>query len=450
MGEHHRNILIVDDDPGQRSLLAALLERRGYHILMADNAQVALEIFRSKPVHMIISDVRMPGMSGLDMLREIRDQSPDVPVLMVTAYPEIRDAVNSIRDGAVNYLEKPIDLEELQRLIEQTLISGQTPDDESGPDAEEKLPSGVVAMSAAMRSVFRDAAVVAPTDTRILITGESGTGKEVIADFIHAHSARAEGPLVKINCAAFPETLLESELFGHEKGAFTGAAQQRIGRFEEASGGAMFLDEIGEMPLPLQAKLLRVIQDGAFQRLGSNRTIMTNARILAATNRNLEQEVKEKRFREDLLFRLNVFEIYVPPLRERADDIVPLANAFAAKYSNGRFRFSAETISCLTLYDWPGNVRELANAMERACLISRGGIILPEHLPKRVNAAVMELKHEADGVKRSRMEDVERSVILQTLQQNNHNRSETARQLGISRRTLQYKLQHYKEQGFDV
>src|SRR5262249_17489483 len=239
-----------------------------------------------------------------------------------------------------------------------------------------------------LQAVFHDASLIAPSESRVLITGESGVGKEVLAEVIHAWSARASDPMVKVNCAAIPETLLESELFGHERGAFTGSVAQRIGRFEHANGGSIFLDEIGDMSPPLQAKLLRVTQDGLFNRIGSNKELHTNARIIAATNRNLEEEVKAGRFREDLFYRLNVVELNIPPLRERPEDILALANAFIEEYTHGKARFSSSVASCLTGYPWPGNVRELHNAMERAALLSGGELIMPEHLPSKVRAAV--------------------------------------------------------------
>src|SRR5262249_51300746 len=282
---------------------------------------------------------------------------------------DVRDAVAAMRDGAVNYLAKPIDLDELLLSVQQaTGISESVPlkYDENRP-----LPAHIVARSPLMQAVFRDASLIAPSDTRVLITGESGVGKEVVADVIHAWGSRSAGPLVKVNCAAIPETLLESELFGHEKGAFTGAHAQRIGRFEEADKGTIFLDEIAEMSPQLQAKLLRVTQDGRFQRIGSNREIRTNTRILAASNRNLDEEVKAGRFREDLFYRLNVVELNVPPLRERREDILPLASLFIAEFAKGRARFSDTVAACLQGYAWPGNVRELRNAMERAVLLSR-------------------------------------------------------------------------------
>jgi DNA-binding NtrC family response regulator len=303
-----------------------------------------------------------------------------------------------------------------------------------------------------MRSVFHDAALVAPSDSRVLITGESGVGKEVVADVIHAWSKRANGPLVKINCAAIPENLLESELFGHEKGAFTGAMQQRIGRFEEAIDGTIFLDEIGEMSPALQAKLLRITQDGCFRRVGSNKDLETNARILAATNRDLEQEIEAGKFREDLFYRLNVLELNIPPLRERPEDILPLANVFLAEFAPGKARLSGATNACLRTYSWPGNVRELRNAMERAALVSRGEVILPEHLPNRVRAGAnpAETGPPALASSSGHLAEIERVAILEALRKHDYNRTATARALAISRRALTYKLQRMRELGLPV
>src|SRR5689334_6981423 len=287
-------ILIVDDDPGQRSLLDSFLRTQGFETLVVDSGERALEALRSQPVNMMISDVRMPGMTGLETLRRARQEHAVLPVLLVTAYADIRDAVGAMRDGALNYLAKPIDLDELLATVRQaTGLSKSAPLKFS---ADKQLPAQVVARSPLMQAVFHDASLIAPSESRVLLTGESGVGKEVLAEVIHTWSARATGPMVKVNCAAIPETLLESELFGHEKGAFTGATAQRIGRFEMANGGTIFLDEIGDMSPHLQAKLLRVTQDGLFNRVGSNRELHTNARILAATNRLLEEEVKSGRF----------------------------------------------------------------------------------------------------------------------------------------------------------
>jgi DNA-binding NtrC family response regulator len=440
-------ILIVDDDPGQRSLLNSFLDRQGFETVTADSGQRALETLRTGKFDMMISDVRMPGLSGLETLRLARKEHATLPVLLVTAFTDVRDAVAAMRDGAVNYLAKPIDLDELLASVRQAVgIS------ESAPlhlDREQPLPDFVVARSPLMQAVFRDASLIAPSETRVLITGESGVGKEIVADVIHAWSPRAAGPLVKVNCAAIPETLLESELFGHEKGSFTGAHAQRLGRFEQANAGTILLDEIAEMSPPLQAKLLRVTQDGCFQRVGSNREIHTNARILAASNRVLEDEVKAGRFREDLFYRLNVVELNVPPLRERREDILPLAGRFIEEFTKGRARFSDTVSACLERYPWPGNVRELRNAMERAVLLSRSELILPEHLPTRVRDAA-DKPATAEAGDLERLEEIERQAIMQALRLHKSNRTETAKSLGISRRALIYKLQRFRELGYKI
>ncbi|HXR49134.1 MAG TPA: sigma-54 dependent transcriptional regulator [Candidatus Limnocylindrales bacterium] len=440
-------ILIVDDDPGQRSLLNSFLHSQGFETAMADSGERALEMLRAGKFAMMISDVRMPGLSGLETLRRARQEHVTLPVLLVTAFTDIRDAVAAMRDGAVNYLPKPIDLDELLNSVRQAIgISKPVP---LQYNPEYKLPESVIARSPLMQAVFRDASLIAPSETRVLITGESGVGKEVVVDVIHAWSSRAKGPLIKINCAAIPETLLEAELFGHEKGAFTGARAQRIGRFEEANEGTIFLDEVAEMSPPLQAKLLRVTQNGRFQRVGSNREIQTNARLLAASNRNLEEEVKHGRFREDLFYRLNVVELNIPPLRERREDVLPLAGRFIEELTKGRARFAEAVTVCLERYPWPGNVRELRNAMERAVLLSRSELILPEHLPARVRGAG-EQPVAPEAADPARLEEIERQAIMQALQKHDFNRTETAKALGISRRALLYKLQHFRELGYKV
>src|SRR3989442_4915297 len=368
-------VLIVDDDAGQRSLLDSFLKTQGFDTVPVPSGERALEVLRGGNFNMMISDVRMPGSSGMETLRRARKEHRVLPVLLVTAYADIREAVGAMRDGAVNYLAKPIDLDELLASVRQaTGISRTAPMRFS---EGKQLPGHIVARSPLLQALFRDISLVAPSESRFLISGESGVGKEVLADVIHAWSPRAAGPIVKVNCAAIPETLLESELFGHEKGAFTGAVAQRMGRFEVADRGTIFLDEIADMSPSLQAKLLRVTQDGRFHRVGSNKELQTNARILAATNRNLEDEVKHGRFREDLFYRLNVVELNIPPLRERREDILPLASAFVAEFSRGKARFSSSLADCLTRYAWPGNVRELRNAMERAALLSGVELILP-------------------------------------------------------------------------
>jgi DNA-binding NtrC family response regulator len=444
-------ILVVDDDAGQRSLLNSFLKSQGFETVVADSGERALDALRNGKFSMMISDVRMPGLSGLETLRQARKEQIMVPVLLVTAFTDVRDAVAAMRDGAVNYLAKPIDLDELLASVQHaTGIARPAP-----VQAEDKpLPEDVIARSPLMNSVLRDASLIAPSETRVLITGESGVGKEVLADVIHAWSSRAAGPMIKVNCAAIPETLLESELFGHEKGSFTGAHAQRIGRFEEANDGTIFLDEVAEMSPQLQAKLLRVTQNGTFQRVGSNREVHTNARILAASNKNLEDEVKNGRFREDLFYRLNVVELNIPPLRERREDILPLATRFISEFAKGHGRFSEAVAACLENYPWPGNVRELRNAMERAVLLARGELILPTHLPTRVREAAPPAPAPAIPAAAApdaeQLEEIERTAILQTLRKHDFNRTETAKALGISRRALIYKLQRFRNQGYET
>jgi DNA-binding NtrC family response regulator len=434
-------ILIVDDDPGQRSLLDSFLRSQGFETIPVASGEKALETLQAGGISMMISDVRMPGMSGLETMRRARLEHAVLPILLVTAYSDIREAVGAMRDGALNYLAKPIDLDELLFTVQQAI--GITKLAPLRFNADKQLPGYVIAKSPLMQAVFHDASLIAASESRILITGESGVGKEVLADVIHAWSARAAGPLVKVNCAAIPETLLESELFGHERGAFTGAVAQRIGRFEVAQDGTIFLDEIADMSQSLQAKLLSVTHEGRFHRSGSSTELQTNARILAATNKNLEDEVKARRFREDLFYRLNVVELNVPSLRDRPEDILPLASAFIAEFTHGKARLASSVADCLTRYRWPGNVRELRNAMERAALLSLSELILPEHLPTKVRTT-------AEPQDAERLGEIERQAIMLALRKHDFNRTETAKALGISRRALIYKLQRFREEGYPV
>jgi DNA-binding NtrC family response regulator len=437
-------LLIVDDDAGQRSLIESFLQGQNFETTTAESGDKALQLLATQSFDMMISDVRMPGLSGLETLRRARERHATLPVLLVTGYADVREAVGAMRDGALDYLSKPIDLDELLASVQRaTGLAIEKKEVVLGDD--KKLSSNVIAESPLMKALFRDAALIAGSDSRVLITGESGAGKEVLADLIHSWSPRAGGPLVKVNCAAIPETLLESELFGHEKGSFTGASQQRIGRFEQANNGTIFLDEIAEMSPQLQAKLLRVTQDGKFQRVGSNKEITANVRLLAATNRDLEEEVEKGRFREDLFYRLNVVELHIAPLRERREDILPLANLFVAEFTKGKARLSAGAIEVLETYSWPGNVRELRNAIERAALLARAELILPEHLPARITA-----EERPEPVDAANLEEVERQAIFAALRKNNFNRSETAKALGISRRAMIYKLQRYRALGYKV
>jgi len=432
-------ILVVDDDPGQRSLLESFLRGQGFDILTVDSGEKALSALRESPFDLMISDVRMPGISGLETLRRARREHASLPVLLVTAYADVRDAVGAIRDGALNYLGKPMDLDELLASVRQaTGLSKPAPI----RFESKRLPDSVIARSPLMQAVFRDASLIADSQSRVLITGESGVGKEVLADVIHAWSPRRAGPLVKVNCAAIQETLLESELFGHEKGAFSGAVALRRGRFEQANNGTIFLDEIAEMSPQLQAKLLHVTQDGRFQRVGSNTEIHADARILTATNRNLEEEVKKGRFREDLYYRLNVVELNIPSLRERPEDIAPLASHFVVQFAQGRARLAPATLDILQQYAWPGNVRELRNVIERMIITVHHKVLQPADLPEPIHQAAA--TQAEFRVRPGMMIDaVEKELISQTLLHVSANRELAARALGISRRTLQYKLKKY-------
>jgi len=440
------SILVVDDDYQQRDMLASYLEKHSFNIAAAENGKVALEKLNKIPVDLIISDVRMPKMDGFAFLKELRRLGYTQPVLFITAFPDVKDAVTAMRDGAVNYLEKPIELNEMLDSIHHSLKI-EIPNTDPNIDIPE-LPDEIIIKSKKMLDLLKDASLIAPSDVGVLICGDSGTGKEVLADLIHCWSQRSSKPFLKLNCAAIPENLLESELFGYEKGAFTGANNKHSGLFEQADGGTIMLDEISEMTLSLQAKLLRVTQDGSFIPLGSNKQQNMNVRIIAATNKNLEEEVKEKRFREDLYYRLNTFEFYIPPLKERREDILPLATHFASKHNKHK-RFTETVVNIFNFYTWPGNVRELQNTVKRAMLMASGGdTISIEHLPKRLQETSKPdiEKSSQEGV----IDQMERMIILQTLEKNNFNRSETAKELKMSRRTLTFKIHRFREDGYNI
>ncbi|UDQ96934.1 sigma-54 dependent transcriptional regulator [Lentisphaerota bacterium WC36G] len=459
MTTNKHTILIVDDNERQQNLFKTFLEQYKYNILVAANGIEALEVLaeKSAKISLIISDIRMPQMSGIELLKNISDNEnfSQIPILLVTAFADVKDAVNAIRFGACDYLEKPVDLPELLKTIKKYINTSNEVNDNEFENQMPKIPDWAIFKSKVMLEVLKDIAIVANSDAGVLVTGESGTGKEVMTDIIVEWSYRKDKPLIKMNCAAIPENLLESELFGHEKGAFTGANNMRKGIFEEANGGTVFLDEIGEMSPMLQAKLLRVTQDGTFCRLGSSKVHTTDVRIVAATNRNLEEEIEKGNFREDLYYRLNVMEIALPPLRERIADIMPLAEFFARKFNqNSRVRFSNEAINCLESYTWSGNIRELRNVIERAVLLARGDNISIEFLPKKLtlnfnNNSIISENTESKNTQKT-MAEIERQAILNCLRQNDYNRSHTAKELGIGRRTLIYKLRVYEEEGYQV
>ena len=436
------SILIVDDEPAQRQLLTAALSRE-YQIVSAANGAEAMQLLSARSFDLVITDERMPEMSGIDLIKWIRERMPELPVIVLTAYGSIATAVEAMKLGAQEYLTKPLKSPEELRLVvsrtlQQRLLRDQSLVLQAETDAQ--YPPDIVAGSEAMKRVLTLAAQVAQQSTSVLLTGESGTGKEVVARFIHRSSPRNADPFVAVNCAALTETLLESELFGHEKGAFTGALQARRGRFELAHGGTLFLDEVAEMGVNLQAKLLRALQEQQFERLGGSRTIMVDVRVIAATNKDLAAAREEKSFREDLYYRLNVFPINIPPLRERRDDILPLAEFLVRKISGRMGRriqaFSPDVQRTLHRYDWPGNVRELQNTLERALIVAKGDVILSEDLALPFERKTVEASPAT-------LAEIEKAAILEALSRNQGERRRTAQELGMSLRTLQYRLKEY-------
>ena len=433
MMEQRHRIAIVDDDPGQRQLLANALERAGYETLRCEDGPQGLAA--AADASLMLLDVRMPGMSGLEVLERVKRDRPQLPVILLTAYIDVRDAVSAMKQGALDYLEKPVDLDELIAAVDDALGAiGRAVSQGEAPE----IPRGIVAESDAMRRVFQQAARVASSEATVLLLGESGTGKEVVAEFIHQRSTRAERPLVRVNCGGLPANLIESELFGHEKGAFTGADAPHRGRFEEAHEGAIFLDEIGELPLAVQPTLLHVLENGAMRRVGGGRELTVDVRVIAATNRSLEDDVREGRFREDLFYRLNVFALEVPPLRERRDDILPLAAHFL---KDEKRRLAPATERVLMAYDWPGNVRELRNAMERAGIMADGNLVLPKDLPPQLQDAAP--AGTSGTVLVGDMREIQRRAILEAIEKTGGNKTRAADLLGISRRNLTYKLREY-------
>ncbi len=436
MTKTQRTILVVDDDAAQRRLLGDFVGSLDFNTAEAGSAEEALEIIRRSAPDMVLLDIRLPGMDGITALGEIRNIAGDLPVLLITAHGELRQAVEAIKSGADDYLLKPLDLDELEAAIVDAV--GMAGERSSKERAVPDLPPEFICQSAAMRHVLETTAVVAPSTAPVLILGPSGVGKEVVAELIHRWSPRSKGPLVVANCAGFPESLIESELFGHTRGAFTGADTARQGLFRAADGGTLFLDEIGELPLHLQPKLLRALESGRITAVGSDTAVEVDTRLVAATNRDLGKAVRDGKFRDDLYYRINVVELIVPPLHDRSEDVLPLARRFAVEFAGGPVRLSPRATQCLLAYLWPGNVRELRNAIQRACLLCRGDVILPEHLPPKV--AALAADRESDEAPTGRLSQVERATILATLEECGGNRTQTAKKLGISRRALIYKL----------
>ncbi len=434
-------VLVVDDEGAHREILARVLARKGPRVLKASSGEEALAVLERESPALVFLDVKMPGMSGIDVLEEMRKRGIDSRVIVLTAFAEVEDAVRAMKLGASDYLRKPLDLAWVEDLLEEFLGAG--PREEEG-DLPHPLPEGILAESPSMRQVLREAAAASETDVPILLLGESGTGKEVLASLIHSWSRRRGGPFVALNLAAFPEGLVESELFGHEKGAFTGAVSRKEGHLENARGGTLFLDEIGELPPAVQPKLLRVLESRRSYRVGGKEEVELDFRLVTATNRNLEKEVEAGRFRMDLYYRIAVIEIEIPPLRERKEEILPLARLFCDLYSSKPKSLSQATMDRLLAYDWPGNVRELKNCMQRACILSPGDWILPEHLPPRVaggEGSPLGPSKEEGPVEP--LEEVEKRAILEAVRKCGGNKSKAARELGISRKKLTYKLKEY-------
>ena len=433
-------ILVIDDEARYRQLYAETLRKAGFDVETAASAEEAWDAIGERQPDMVVCDIRMPGVDGISFLQDVVGRFPTLPCLLITAYADIRDAVKALKLGATDYLEKPIDLDELVAAARDALnVSGTTTEAEPIPA---ELKAGIVAESPIMRSLLRDAFQVAASDATVLITGESGSGKGVLAEFIHRCSSRPNAPLVALNCGALPVNVLASELFGHERGAFTGAIAPRKGIFREADGGSLFLDEIGDMPLELQPSLLRAIEFGRVSPLGSDKELAVDVRLLAATHRDLSEAVESGSFREDLYYRINVIALDIPPLRERPDDILPLARHFLSRRPTPK-RLSAAAARVLESYGWPGNTRELANAMERAAILSNTDIILPENLPPAVvkGAENGETRMASPGQSQVQtMVEVEKEAIKAALEKTGGNRTKAAQLLGISRRALVYKL----------
>jgi two-component system, NtrC family, response regulator HydG len=444
-------ILIVDDDKAHRQMMRAVLSAEGYGIAEAADGREAVDAAKGRFFDLVLMDIRMAVMSGIESLKEIKRINPAIPVIVMTAFASVSTAVEALKSGAHDYLTKPLDVEELKILVAKSLRYREL--EEENLRLKEELGerfdfSRIIGSSPAIKKMFKTMALVAPTEVTVLILGESGTGKELVANAVHHNSPRGQRPFIKVNCAALPETLLESELFGHEKGAFTGAVSRRKGRFQLAHLSSIFLDEIAELATTTQAKILRVLQERAFEPVGGNETIQVDTRIIAASNRDLEDEIRAGRFREDLYYRLNVVQINVPPLRQRREDIPALANFFAQHYIAKNRRpirgLTAYALDLLTQYEWPGNVRELENTIERAVILTRGDVIGPEALPEAIQAAGRSAGPPArePGAGRS-LKEVEKEMILRTLDETDGNRTRAARLLGISRRSLQLKLKEY-------
>ncbi len=452
-------ILIVDDEPNYLIVLEELLEDEGFQVFTANNGEDALQVCKESDLDLVLTDMQMPGMGGMELLEQIKRQSPELPVIMMTAFGEVDKAVAAMQAGSFNFLTKPFKNDELLANINKAIEHHSVLRENIRLRSEVKQRcdfAGMVGKNRAMQEIYSLIEKVSPTPTSVLITGESGTGKELIARAIHCNSNREDGPFISVNCAALPDSLLESELFGHEKGAFTGAVSLRKGRFERADGGTLFLDEIGEMPLALQAKLLRIIQEKTFERVGGSTELSVDVRIIAATNKELKEEVEQGNFREDLYYRLNVLNIHVPPLRERMDDIPLLALHFVDKFAKQLNKpgliISEESISFLSSLPWEGNIRELENTIERASILCNNNKIAPEDVqPDTIspNQPELDAHFNIDEIFKPdiRLPDIlnalEKKMIVRAMEQSNYIQTKAANSLGITKSLLQYKMKKF-------
>lgn len=449
------SILLVEDEPSSRKGLTQFLEGLDYDVMTASNGKEALELFKKESPDLVISDIRMPEMDGTALLEAIKAEAPSAKVILLTAYGSVEDAVKSMKKGAFYYLTKPVNLEELEFLVKKAFNSHFLEEENKELKQElfrERYDQGrLIAQSAKMKELLKTVDKIASSNASVLIEGESGTGKELIARRIHDLSPRKQYPFIAVHCAALTDTLLSSELFGHEKGAFTGATDRKKGRFERAHDGSLFLDEIGEITQDTQVKLLRVLQEGEFERVGGTKTIKVDVRLIAATNKTLLSEVQQQRFREDLYYRINVIYLKVPPLRERKDDIAPLVEAFIRQYAAANAKqvrgIEKNALDALVEYNWPGNIRELKNIVERMIVLSSGDRLTLEQIPDDIRQGRSGASAASPGPAfqgMTRISDAEKEMIRSALLANRGNKSLAAEKLGISRRTLYRKLEEYR------